>query len=230
MDEIVTMGSNITRLIAVVGGVACGIALAYAGLMWMLASGDPQKMGQAKNAFIGGLIGLVIVGVAFIAPRVISEYVIEPVGGVGVVTNEGIDCDGVLRSQLVFQRAASTADRMNQVVQVIQSQRDECSSEVWDPFVNDAITGKAAGAGKCFATAPTAAKPGAVVGTTAVPRSLHSEDNYEKKVRENSGRDAQNNIIVYFGEGTLTALTRLPSNSAKCWLFVSRISSWDEGY
>ena len=141
MEEIVTMGSNITRLIAMVGGVACGIALAYAGLMWMLASGDPQKMGQAKNAFLGGLIGLVIVGVAFIAPRVISEYVIEPVGGVGVATNEGLNCDGVFQSQLVFQRSASNAGRMNQLVQVIQAQRDECSSEVWDPFVNDAITG-----------------------------------------------------------------------------------------
>ena len=230
MEEIVTMGSNITRLIAMVGGVACGIALAYAGLMWMLASGDPQKMGQAKNAFLGGLIGLVIVGVAFIAPRVISEYVIEPVGGVGVTTNEGLNCDGVLHSQLVFQRSASNADRMNQLVQVIQSQRDECDSEVWDPFVNDGISGGAPGAGKCFSTAPSASAPGAVVGTTAVPRSLHEKDDYKEPVRQASGRDAENNIIVYFGEGTLTALSRVPSDGAKCWLYVSRTSTWDEGY
>ena len=230
MEEIITMGSNITRLIAMVGGVACGIALAYAGLMWMLASGDPQKMGQAKNAFLGGLIGLVIVGVAFIAPRVISEYVIEPVGGVGVTTNEGLNCDGVFQSQLVFQRSASNADRMNQLVQVIQAQRDECSSEVWDPFVNDGITGGAPGTNKCFAAAPTSSKPGATIGTTAVPRSLHLKDDYEQPVRKASGRDAANNMIVYFGEGTLTTLSRVPSNGAKCWLYVSRTSSWDEGY
>ena len=38
------------------------------------------------------------------------------------------DCDQLLRNQLKFQKAASTASRMNEVIRQVQNQRDAWSS------------------------------------------------------------------------------------------------------
>ena len=46
---------------------------------------------------MGAVGGLIIAGVAFIVPRVISETVVEPVGGTVGGTEAGRNCDGVLR-------------------------------------------------------------------------------------------------------------------------------------
>ena len=70
--------------------------------------GRSSEGGQARLALMGAIAGLVIVGIAFIVPRIISQAVIEPVGGVALGSDVGLNCDSVLRSQLVFQRGAST--------------------------------------------------------------------------------------------------------------------------
>ena len=38
-----------------------------------------------------------------------TDMVIKPVGGVALDTQVGLNCDKVLRNQLIFQRGASTA-------------------------------------------------------------------------------------------------------------------------
>ena len=138
MDELASIFNNVARLVAIVGGGISTVALCYADIMWMTASGDPQKMGQARMALMGAIGGLVIVGIAFIVPRIVSQAVIEPVGGVALGGEAGADCDQVLKNQLVFQRGASTAANMNVVIAQLQAQRDECTSETWNPVVNDA--------------------------------------------------------------------------------------------
>ena len=100
---------NVARLLAVVGGGISAIAFCYAGILWMTASGDPQKMGQARTAIFGAIGGLVIVGVAFMAPRIISEFVIEPAGGQVIGSDGGVSCDGILRAQLSGTPAAAGA-------------------------------------------------------------------------------------------------------------------------
>ena len=52
----------------------------------------------------------------------------------------GLNCDGVLKNQLVFQRAASTADRMNIVIAQIQNNQNECASDIWSPLAVDGVT------------------------------------------------------------------------------------------
>lgn len=81
-----------------------------------MASGDPQKIGAARMSLIGAVVGLVIVGAAFIVPEVIPERIIEPAGGTALNSGNGLSCDRVLKNQLVFQRVASSAARMNAVV------------------------------------------------------------------------------------------------------------------
>ena len=137
MQELLSIGTAIATVVAIGVGVVSTIIVAYAGLMYATAAGDPQKTGIAKNAFIGAFIGLIIAGVAFIGPRIVTDMVIKPVGGIAVETEIGLNCDGILRNQLVFQRGASIESRMNVVIAQIQSQNSDCASDVWDPTVID---------------------------------------------------------------------------------------------
>ena len=231
MDELASIFNNVARLVAIVGGGISTVALCYAGIMWMTASGDPQKMGQARMALMGAIGGLVIVGIAFIVPRIISQAVIEPVGGVALGGEAGADCDQVLKNQLVFQRGASTAANMNVVIAQLQAQRDECTSETWNPVVDDKgyIPQTTPALSGCFATADASKETASViveVGDTRVPRSLHDENDLEKVVRKTSGRDSNNNIIVYWGD----SIAKRPTDASSCWLYVSRIRIWDENY
>ena len=229
MDELSSIFNNLGLLVAIVGGGISVVSVGYAGIMWMTASGDPQKMSQAKMAVIGAIGGLVIVGIAFIVPRIISQTIIEPVGGVSLQTDAGTNCDQVLRNQFVFQRGASTLDRMNVVIAQIQAQRDNCTSETWNPQVDDTTVQQPFGAaGSCIGTAEPSdedAWAAVEIGDTGVPRSLHDENDAGQPVRSTSGRDSDNNIIVYWGNED-----NRPTDDSKCWLYVSRLRIWDENY
>ena len=230
MEELISVMNNVARLVAVIGGGLSTICFCWAGIQWMTAAGDPQKVGQARTALMGAMGGLIIVGIAFIAPRVISQMIIEPVGGVDINTDVGTNCDQILRNQLVFQRGASTAENMNVVIRQIQSQRDSCAIETWDPKVVD-HSGSGVGQptgddDSCFGTsvADDAWAEEGVVGDTRVPRGLRVQNDSEKAVRNSSGRDADNNIIVYWDKDKRT------TDDAKCWLYVDRLRVWDENY
>ena len=233
MTELSTLMENVARLLAVLGGGISAIAFCYAGILWMTASGDPQKMGQARTAIFGAVGGLVIVGIAFMAPRIISEFVIEPAGGTVIAGDAGVSCDALLRSQLQVQRGASTDGRMNQVISQIQAQRDECPEDIWNPVVTDMDEDDPAPAA-CFVS-PVAHSGGGITGTegdkgvvgdTQVPRSLRLENSDTKNVRVASGRDSSNNIIVYWANDPDSR----PTDSATCWLYSSRLRTWDENY
>ena len=102
----------------------------------------------------------------------------------------GLNCDGVFRNQLTFQRGASTADRMNVLVSQIQSNhRSDCNSEAWNPVVIDLDNTTGNPAEKCS-------------GATA-------------QARKTSGRDSENNILnQYQGgmsiSGVLKTISRTP--------------------
>ena len=221
MEALVQMLGGAATLIAVLGGAMATIFFAWAGIQWMMASGDPQKIGQARMALIGAAVGLVIVGAAFIVPEVISERIIEPAGGTAIENAAGLSCDRVLKNQFVFQRAASNASRMNAVIKQIQAQRAECAADIWDPYVS--------GVGEDDDTATSGVDEtctgclGASVGDTDVPRGLHTSST-DEIVRTASSRDSDNNIIVHFAD------SHKPSDSAQCWLYSNRLRTWDQEY
>ena len=231
MQELMSIGTAIATVVAVLVGVVATIMVAYAGLMYATAAGDPQKTGIAKNAFIGAFIGLIIAGVAFIGPRIITDMVIKPVGGVAIETEVGLNCDGILRNQLIFQRGASTMGRMNTVISRIQSQQTECASDVWAPRWLISIVGSTPKVGRCFGDIagtghfrdedrgvrypPTVSWLAQLVGTPPV-----------KKVRLTSGRDSGNNILVYWAN----AAGARPSDGASCWLYIARLDTWHENH
>ena len=229
MDEMISIIGNLARLVVVAGGGFSVLAIAFAGFNFMTANGDAHKMNQAKMGAFGAIGGMVLMGIAFMAPGIISRTIIEPAGGQALTTEAGMDCDDVLKSQLVFQRGASTAGRMNTVIRQIQAQRAECSVDVWNPLVTDHADEaalKAANTG-CFPTATaTVAWNTVTVGASDIPSGLRGATTGTPPyavVRTSSGRDSNNNIIVYFGN-----TARRPSDSSKCWIYVSNLRIWDQ--
>ena len=220
MDEITTIFGSLSRLLAIVGGGISTVAVCYAGILWMTSSGDPQNMSKARMALMGAVGGLIIVGVAFIVPRIIGETVVEPVGGNIGGTDAGQNCDDVLQNQFVFQRNASTESALNAVISVIQNQRvDQCSVDVWNPTVVDDGDGTASGvATKCGLKQK--------IGVQDVPSGLQKDSSQtdnshaDAVVRYNSGRDRDNNIIIHWHAD------QKPTDDTDCWMYVSRLSTW----
>ena len=237
MEEMSNLISNIARFLAFgIGGVSV-IVFLYAGFLFMTAAGDPQNTAKARMAIFGAFIGLVVAGAAFVIPRIVSQAIIEPAGGVSIVTDGQISCDTVLEEQLVAQQGANNAGRMNEIIRLIQ-QRQECSREIWDPeVVNPSAyvsTNASTTDSVCFAptntvgTAANTAKVGSVnvpIGLSTTPAAVGG------KPVPRSYRDPGNNILVIFQDGTATAPgSNRPGDSSVCWLYVSRIRSWTRNY
>ena len=158
-------------------------------------------------------------------------------------TQVGLNCDSVLRNQLIFQRGASTADRMQVVISQIQAQQQECAKDVWKPVAIDMGTvsagkiekGPDGELGQCYQTdggftTPVADLESIKVGDQALPEGLArtTGTGAEKKYypRSTSGRDSENDIIVYWADDVADR----PSDAASCWLYFSRLRSWDENF
>ena len=224
MEELSTIFNNVGLLVAALAGGISLVMFGFAGIQYMTAQGDPQGMSKAKMSVIGAVVGLAIAGLAFVMPGIISRLIVEPAGGQDVSGDSvGANCDQLLRNQFVFQRGASTHGRMQEVIRQIQAQRDNCVSELWNPDVDDdtAIT-------ECFSEAQEYDNPlVAKIGDLTVPRSLY--DGFTvgtSKLRETSGRDSDNNIIVYWSATPGST----PADASKCWLYVARLNVWDENY
>ena len=171
-------------------------------------------------SLIGAAVGLIIVGAAFIVPEVISERIIEPAGGTAIENAAGLSCDRVLKNQLVFQRAASNPVRMNAVIKQIQAQRAECAADIWSPFVWEAAFDPDE-----MGCIPENAGDFVTIGDTDVPRGLSfATGDYVGSVVTESRRDADNNVIVHWDHD------KRPSDSARCWLYSSRLRTWDQEY
>ena len=227
MEELSTIFNNVGILVAALAGGISLVMFGFAGIQYMTAQGDPQGMSKAKMSVIGAVVGLAIAGLAFVMPGIISRLIVEPAGGANVAGDSvGDNCDQLLKNQFVFQRGASTAGRMGEVIRQIQATRDNCVSELWDPTVKDANSYAAAGVG-CW-TADTVAEhqDDPKVGDLTVPRGLFEGTGDADSVRATSGRDSQNNIIVFWDE----ADGKGPADAASCWMYVSRLNNWDENY
>ena len=225
MDTIITVVGGIAKAVAIFGGTLAAVFVAYAGILWMIAAGDPQRMAQARSALIGSVVGLIIVGVSFLIPPTVSELVIEPAGGVAIESVNSFDCDGMLKAQLVSRRWANDPPKMQRIITEIQAKQDECSSERWTPVVK-------AGPGRydaCFGgtTGDKMAMSGVLVPRALKHGGLHANH------PEITNRDAANNIFVYWqvaSSGPPPVPEGRPSDGALCWMYVSAFGSWREHY
>ena len=111
-------------------------------------------------------------------------------------------CDILFQNQLVFQRAANTGDRMNQIIQIIQENKAECGADTWRPVV--------LGEGQVVFTCGT----DGTIGGFEIPETMSHlmEENAQ------SGRDGKNNILVYL----------IAQQEQRCWMYLSELARWGE--
>ena len=214
MEELTSALNNLTVLLIVIGGSLFTLCLAAGAVLYMTAAGDPHKQQLARGALLSSLIGVVILAMSPIAPRVLSRFVIEPSGGQALDRVGQASCDRTLRSSLITQRGVSTVARANSMIAQIQAQRrNECSDETWDPVVDDATPNKCAkydNAKKVYNT----------IGDTVIPPSLGDAG----KVTGEDGltRDAEGNILVTFSD------SKRPTDGSRCWLYLASADIWDQ--
>ena len=226
MDEVLGVLSNVTRVLAILGGGLAAVTVCFAGFQFMTGAGDPNKMSQARMSLLGTVGGLILVGIAFIIPKFVAETVTDPVGGVPVVQVGSGNCDEILRSQLVFQTAVSRNVEFQAVVDGIQSSRPECRETLWAPVISDPSESDLK---KCVGVVGdwSAAR----IGGQYVPASLRDGGESGAKPRGSAGRDADNNILVHFRVGLdPNQYEHLPSDGSICWMYLSRLGTWLESY
>ena len=223
MEEIAGIFNSIGLVLtAILGGFGV-ISLSVAALLYMNAHGDPQQVNKAKTAAIGAIIGLIMGGMAWVLPGIISRAIVEPSGGQSLTTSGSVQgCDQIFKSQLVAQRQINTAARMNELISTIQNTRDECRPDTWNPTVSSAVTDT---------NAPNCAK--GLIDSVDVPIGLEAAGT-ATTTRLSPFRDRDNNILVYFGTvasagSPVKADGRLPGDGARCWMYVSRSSAWVSG-
>lgn len=76
--ELGTTGEKIISLaleLLLLGGVLLALVfLIYAGVMWIMAGGDKQKMQSARTQIIYSIIGLVIIFLSFLLIQIIGNF------------------------------------------------------------------------------------------------------------------------------------------------------------
>ena len=236
MEELASVINNFARLILYAGGGVFTIAVCVAGFFYMTAFGDPQKQNIARGALVGSFVGVCIMGVAFLAPKIMSQFVLEPAGLEGVDQSAGnTSCDRTLRSALIVRRGVGNAKQVNQIVRAVQAQRAaDCNQEVWNPYAH--IEGQPPGGAAevtsdgftayCadVATAAGTAATGILIGNTDTPQTLANLALSRKASGTYGGfaRDATGNILVEF------ATTSRPTDGSQCWMYVAQSNYWDQ--
>ena len=229
MEVVEALKQNIGMLLLTVIGGAGVIALAMAAWTTMMAHGDAQQMAKARNAFMGGIFGLMIGGFAFAIPELISETVVVPSGGRGFGNAEAGSCDDRLRRELILQPNANTTARMNQVIRIIQTREDACLSDNWDPLVvsGDSTAFVASSSAffasdvrsDCFETGEWGTGP-YTVDELSVPSRLLVEQGVKTVPSIASVRGVNDNILIYFDAA------RQPTDLARCWMYLARDRLW----
>lgn len=240
MEEIASLFNSIGLILtAILGGVSV-ISLSVAALLYMSAHGDPQQVQRAKTAAIGAVIGLILGGLAWVLPGILSRAVIEPAGGQSLTASGGTTgCDQIFRSQLVNQRQINNKARMNELVAVIQNTRDECRRDTWRPVVvdldstadlnaatEDTKQSCISGDGYTHNASETNTWPLANVANVQVPIGLRVGSDPDNVPRSTSGRDRDNNIMVYFQSKIASPEGNPPGDGAVCWLYLARAAAW----
>ena len=251
MEEIAGIFNSIGLVLtAILGGFGV-ISLSVAALLYMNAHGDPQQVNKAKTAAIGAIIGLIMGGMAWVLPGIISRAIVEPSGGQSLTASGSVQgCDRIFKSQLVSQRQVNTAARMNELISTIQNTRDECRPDTWNPQVEDLAadmnqtTKTNFSAQECITEGTPAfvvkktSSPvypaklqSASVGGLGVPIGLRVEGKQDTVPVHKSGRDRDNNILVYFYDrkSSTGREGNHPGDGSVCWLYLARASAWASG-
>lgn len=72
---------NITQASLGFLGIIAVIIILWGGFQWMTAGGDEKKIGSAKSTIIRGIVGLIIILLAYAIAQFVIGLVLEQSGG-----------------------------------------------------------------------------------------------------------------------------------------------------
>ena len=230
MEELASVINNFARLILYAGGGVFTIAVCVAGFFYMTAFGDPQKQNIARAALVGAFVGVCIMGVSFLAPRIMSQFVLQPAGLEDLTQGgAGGGCDRTLRSALITQRGIGNGQQVNAVVRAIQAQRaSDCNQEIWNPYAHSGVDATPPGGTSQAAAGFTAANCTGTVGNTDIPATLQSVRDSREGASVSAAaygafaRDAEGNILVEFNG------SYRPTDGSECWMYIAKSNYWDQ--
>ena len=226
MESILSVLSAITTALVVIGGAMAAIFIAHAGILFLMAQGDPQQMAKARSAFFGSVVGILIMGSAFLIPRALSEAVLQPPGAPGINSlYSEYDCDGMLQRQLEIQRFANNEHKVNHIISLVQAKNRFCSADMWNPRAGKHRSGESPAQclhGRYPTTDRLVNLDRMVLGGLAVPASLRTETSTGKYRLKQAPvvRDGANNLMVVFEE------KRSPNDGAICWVYFAQYDVW----
>ena len=170
-------------------------------------------------------------GVSFLAPRIMSQFVLEPAGLEGVANSGSTGCDRTLRSALITQRGVGSSKQVNSMVRAIQAQRaSDCNQEIWNPFAS-IDSGSPPGSTVTITDGFTSdcaedSNPPVpeLIGNTDTPMTLAivAASRMGDGTYGGFARDSVSNILVEF-DGAFR-----PTDGSKCWLYVAQSNYWDQ--
>ena len=222
----------------VTGGIIATLFLVFSGIQYATSGGEPQRVSQARSSFFGVLVGLLILGMSLVLPRLLGELVVLPVGGIAPQSSRSAqDCDSFFKAYLELHPSAYDADGMNTMARRLQYEREECRSELWDPYVlgpdpvastDEEIENAEKRRRLCFTITP--ANPDADPPVLSDPPKIYNIQLPADLVGPNgwdplgeSHRDRFGNILVYFEDG------RLPHDGKYCWVYFAGLNGWFSG-
>lgn len=252
LSEVFQLGTSLIALAVFCGGVIVVLFLVYSGFLYATSGGEPQRVSQARSSLFMCLLGLLIMGLAFIIPRILSESVIEPAGGTTIGMMDGIDCDEVLKNQIIYQRSVRDTQDLLQLIRQIQNRYNQCSEEVWNPLPYVNLHGRPglSMARRHITEDCGEDKPGSDIGGIPIPDSLRAKNSSDHGGLPSYGntdmislsfeRDGIGNISVIFGsipewtmspsaDSAVKLSMNLPWNRQICWMYVARYSMWVGG-
>lgn len=69
------IGSKIVNIFSIIGGIAAVIVILIASVRFITSSGDPNSVTAARNAIIGAVVGLVVIGLSQVTVRFVLSRV-----------------------------------------------------------------------------------------------------------------------------------------------------------
>lgn len=217
MENLLEAIGGFNRLMIIFGGAVAALFVCWVGFNWMMAQGDPQKLASARSGLIGVVVGLVIMGISFIVPGIVSEGVVEPAGGQALVEQQvGLSCDALLKRLVIATPTATNADRIKRLINQVQTVNEEyCGTELWTPQPLQTANPQS----NCVNVQMS--NDHFLRGVVLVPPELR--DNVVDTIKKYTTRGANGNMVIHWSSGTLA---HLPSDGAHCWVFLSSEQVW----
>ena len=182
--------AQLVLVLLVAGGV---IWVMWAGWQWTSSGGNPQRQAEAKSSLMHSLFGLgIIICSSSIVNFVLLGLLVESgVTNAGVL-QQGIDCDRLLRTQILNNAAIDTGSEVIRLSRAVSLQVSNCADD-WEFNV---LTGST-GSGEITATE---------CGISPIPNAVRGSTSKDGVVRTNIGHiyigDARGDKCWYFEPST----------------------------